>query len=260
MKTLLGFAVLVLYTLSALAWSSADLAATGRRIELSGYRADSADLQAVRERLQTAPDGPAPDKYLYYYRGYADYVSAYLLFDDDSDHATELAQEAQSALQQALKLDPEFAEAEALLGSSYGIEIGLHPFRGMWLGSKAHAHTERAWQLAPADPRVLLLRAISDFSTPAAFGGDKQRALQGFHAAVAAFDAYSSTDSTAPGWGRAEAYAWLGLAESRAGQTEAARADLGKALELAPDYVLARKRLTALPPAAATRTAAYGTL
>ncbi|HEY3645356.1 MAG TPA: hypothetical protein VGM16_08465 [Gammaproteobacteria bacterium] len=255
MKTLLGFTALVLYTFSALAWGGMDLAQLGQRIEDAGHRADVSSLQAARESLQGVPDGAAPDKYLYYYQAYADYVSAYTLSHEDSARATDLVQQAQAELQQALKLDPDFAEAEALLGSSYGLEIGLHPFRGMWLGSKAGAHTERAWKLAPADPRVILLRAISDYSTPGAFGGDKQRALQGFRAAIAAYDTYRSSDGAGPSWGRADAYAWLGLAESHAGQTEAARADLGKALELAPGYVLVRKRLAALPPAPSTQPA-----
>jgi tetratricopeptide (TPR) repeat protein len=250
MKLILHACLLSCLALATPAWAGVDLAAIGQRIESADHRADSADLQAVCELLQAAPEGAAPDKYLHYYRGYADYVSAYLLSRDDSDRATDLVQEAESELQEALKLDPDFAEAEALLGASYGLEIGLHPFRGMWLGSKAGSHTERALQLAPADPRVLLLRAISDYFTPSVFGGDKQRALQEFRAALAAFDSYHSADDAAPGWGRAETYAWLGLAESRDGQTEAARADLSKALELAPDYVLARKQLMALPPAA----------
>jgi tetratricopeptide (TPR) repeat protein len=250
MKIVLHACLLSCFALAMPAWAGVDLGAIGQRIESAGHRADSADLQAVRESLQAAPEGAAPDKYLHYYRGYADYVSASLLSRDDSSRATDLAQEAQSELQEALKLDPDFAEAEALLGASYGLEIGLHPLRGMWLGSKAGRHTERALQLAPTDPRVLLLRAVSDYFTPSAFGGDKQRALQGYRAALAAFDTYHNADGAAPGWGRAETYAWLGIAESHDGQTEAARADLNKALELAPDYALARKRLAALPPPA----------
>lgn len=257
MKTLLGFSLLVLYTFSALAWGDVDLTQLGHRIEQSGYRGDTGDLQAAHDLLKTEID-QQPDKYRYYYLGYTDYVLARLVAHDDSDRATQLVHEAQQSLLEAIKLDAGFAEAEALLGSSYGLEIGLHPFSGMWLGHKTKAHTDRSWQLAPDDPRVILLRAISDFSTPALFGGDQKRALQGFHMALTAFESRRNGDAAAPDWGRAETYQWLGLAESRAGDTEDARKDYGKALELAPDYKLAQKRLAALP--SAPRTSAGPTI
>src|SRR6185503_5665317 len=107
-------------------------------------------------------------------------------------------------------------------------------------------------KLAPDDPRVILLNAIGDYSTPSIFGGDKTRAQRGFRAAIAAYDSYVPADASAPTWGRADAYFWLARSEAQAGDVEAARNDYGKALELAPDFVLARKRLMALPPAAAT--------
>ena len=259
MKTLCGFAAILLYTFSVLAWSDGDVGTLGQRIEQDGYRADADDLQVAHDLLKAKADSDPSGKYLYYYLGYADYTLAGVLATSDAGRATDMAEDAQAALLHALKLDPAFAEAEALLGASYGLEIGLHPFKGLWLGSKAQAHSARAWQLAPQDPRVIMLQAVSDFSTPSSFGGDRQRALQRFHAAVAAFDAFHDADPLAPAWGRAEAQEWLGYAESRSGDFAAARADLGKALQLEPGYKLAQRRLTALP-AASSRAAAAGTL
>ena len=251
----------VIACLAVPAWAGVDISSLSQRIELSGYRADTDDLQAMDASLQDEIKSPAqPDKYLYYYLGYTEYSLGYAYAHTDTDKATDHVEAAQTALLQAVKIDPGFAEAEALLSSCYGIEIGLHPFRGMFLGAKTGKHMARAAQLAPDDPRVILLQAISDFQTPGMFGGDKQRALEGFHKALAAFDTYHATDSKTPTWGKALTYNWLGFAESNAGQKQAARTDYAKALELVPDYKLVQKRIAELPLAVTTLPATSNTL
>lgn len=242
------------------AWAAVDTSTLSQRIELAGYHRDAKGMEAVRAELEDATSQSPQDKYLYYYLGYVDYVLAEQYSDDGGSEATDRVQAAEGTLNRALKLDPGFAEAEALLGSSYGLEIGLHPIKGMFLGSKASKHLAHALQLAPDDPRMILLNAISDYETPPAFGGDKQRAAQGFRHAVNAFDSYHSDAAAAPSWGRAEAYELLGLAESEAGQHDLARADYAKALALVPDYRQVQKNLAALPPSATTAGSARGSL
>lgn len=251
MKTLLGFTLLVLYTFSALAWGDMDLTQFGHRIEQAGYREDAQELEAVRATLEAATANPQADRYAYYYLGYVDYSLAHQYFASDSDKATDRADAAQEALKRALKLDPNFAEAEALLGASYSIEMGLHPMKGLFLGGKTAGYFRHALATAPGDPRVILLNAIEDYQLPAAFGGDKQRAADGLRRALAAFDNDHPADATAPAWGKALAYQWLGFAEASAGQPDAARADYIKALNLAPDYKKASTHLDKLPPPAA---------
>lgn len=247
--------------LAAPAWAGVDDGNLSLRIEQAGYRDDVQDLESVRITLETATAQPQSDKYLYYYLGYVDYTLAGQYFAvDNSSKATDRVEAAEDALKGALKLDPTFAEAEALLGASYGEEIGIHPYKGMFLGSKSSAHMKRAVGLAPQDPRVLFLNAVSDFNTPAAFGGDKQKAARGFHGALAAFDSYRPADAAAPAWGKAEAYEWLAYAEEDAGQTEAARADYAKALALMPDYRKAQRHLNKLPPATSAATPAHASL
>lgn len=235
------------------AWAALDVTSLSQRIELSGYRADTDALQATDAELQAEIKSAAqPDKYLYYYLGYTEYNLAYAYAHTDTDKATDHVEDAQAALLAAVRLDPDFAEAEALLSTCYGLEIGLHPFKGMYLGAKTGKHMARAMQIAPDDPRVLLLKGVSDFQTPGMFGGDKQRAMQEFHAALTAFDSYRSKDPAAPTWGKAQTYNWLGLAESRAGQAEAARSDYTKALSLVSNYKSVQQRIADLPPAATT--------
>lgn len=250
----LGFPLMT--CLSSTAWAGVDESTLSSRIEQASYRDDAQDLETVRAALTEATAQPQADKYLYYYLAYADYALAYQYFNSDSSKATDCIEAAEDALNRALKLDAGFAEAEALLGASYGVEIGLHPFKGMFLGSKSAAHMRHAMQLAPQDPRVMLLNAINDFNTPAAFGGDKQKATWGFRGALAAFTRYHAPDAAAPAWGEAETYEWLAFAEEDAGQKQAARADYGKALALVPAYKKARRHLEKLPPAATAVTPA----
>jgi len=218
-------------------------------IERASQRGDEAALLKVRAGLE-AGIKTHPDKYGYYYLGLADYELSVL--DDDDGRATDYIDAAEDALQAALKVDPAFAEAEALLGSSYGVEIGLHPMKGMFLGSKNSSHLDHAARLVQGDPRVLLLQGISDYETPEAYGGDKKRAMAEFRAALAAFDTYKQPDDQAPSWGRAETHVWLAKAEAGAKDYTAARADLDQALAIAPDYRYARRIMDKLPPASQT--------
>lgn len=248
MKTLLGFTLLVLYTFSALAWGDVQLTQLGWRIEQADYRDDVRDLEAVRSILEAATARPQADKYTYYYLGYADYNLAHQYFVSDSDKATDRAEAAQAALETALKQDPGFIEAEALYAASCGIDMGLHPMKGMLLGGSTAQHFRHAMGAAPGDPRVILLNAIEDYQLPEAYGGDKQRAAEGFRRALAAFDTYHPADSAAPTWGKALTYSWLGLIEGAADHPDAARTDYAKSLALAPDYKRVQTRLAKLPP------------
>ncbi len=113
------------------AWADVDMSSLSQRIEQDGYRADVQDLETVRALLEAEAKQPQSDKYLYYYLGYVDYALAYQYSGTDSSKATACVEAAEGELTTALKTDPDSAEAEALLGTSYGFEIGLHPMKGM---------------------------------------------------------------------------------------------------------------------------------
>lgn len=216
-------------------------------IEHAMQRGDEGALLKLRDSLGAAVKAGHADKYAYYYLGLSDYELA--LLEDDDGKATDDINAAEDALQSALKLDSNFAEAEALLGSSYGVEIGLSPMKGMFLSSRVTSHLDHAAKLAPGNPRVSLLQGISDYETPEAYGGDKQRALAEFRAASAAFDTYKQPDDQAPTWGRAETHVWLAKAETNSKDFTAARTDLTAALKIAPGYKWAKGLLDKLPSA-----------
>ena len=115
-------------------------------------------------------------------------------------------------LKEATRINPEGAEAHALLSSAYGRQIGLSPVKSMFIGPKAGKASKKAMELAPDNPRVVLSAAIGDFNTPRMFGGNKERAMQGFQRAAELFALERPAEPVEPVWGHSEAYAWLGLA------------------------------------------------
>src|SRR6185312_15206368 len=114
---------------------------TSEAIERALQRGDETALLELRASLEVGIKTGHPDKYSYYYLGLSDYELAVL--DKDNGKATGYI---------------DAAEDEALLGSSYGVEIGLHPFKGIYLGSKVTSHLDHAAKLVQGNPRVLLLQ------------------------------------------------------------------------------------------------------
>jgi tetratricopeptide (TPR) repeat protein len=247
---ILGMAAIVLAVSSS--FTRADqapaLANASSRIEQAYYRADISALVEIAGTLAAGQgDGSQTAKYVDYYIGYANYALANLLIGRDNGKAGDCLDKAEPALQRAIAADPGFAEAHALLAAVYGLEIALHPWKGMWLGRRIGKLMDRAEALAPHNPRITLLRAGNDYHKPAAFGGDKPQALLEFGQAIAEFAHDAPGDPDTPTWGKAEAYALRARAEAASGDEAAARRDYQAALALAPDYVAVRNALSKLP-------------
>lgn len=217
------------------------------RIEQAFHRVDAPALASIAATLAVQGRvAGANSRYLDYYIGYANYASANLMIARADDSADARVGKARAALERAVEAAPDFAEAHALLASVYGLEIALHPWKGMWLGRRIGEQMDRATALAPGNPRITLMRALDDWHKPAAFGGDRQQALREFGQAIAEFDRYAAVNPLAPTWGRAEAYALRASGEAASGNIVAARRDYQTALSLAPDYVAARNALAKL--------------
>lgn len=154
----------------------------------------------------------------------------------------QLLAEAVGLLKQVTKEDPRSAEAHALLSSVYGLQIGGSLFKGMSLGPRSGAAMDRAVELDPANPRVILLQGIGAFHKPGVFGGGKDKAETLLRKAIVLFEK-EPADHPWPNWGRAEAHAWLGEILANRGDTVGSRAEYEKALEIAPDFARVRNAL-----------------
>jgi tetratricopeptide (TPR) repeat protein len=195
----------------------------GSTAALQGYR------QELRGRLRTST-APA-DRYLL---AFVNWRLNQLLHAtrDTEDQRDAALTEAQEQLERLVAESPS-AESWALLGGVLGERIGIQPFRGMTLGSRASAALARASELAADNPRVLLQQGVSHFFTPSMFGGSLEKAEDELRRARARFAAQPA-DAPWPNWGRVDAMAWLGQLLAKKGQVADARAVYEQALEMEP--------------------------
>jgi len=214
-----------------------DLIQQGRELITAGVNRNQTDLimqgRAVFERLLAAEELEPVTRY---YLGLAEYRLANLGWAEGRRSVRQHINAAIGHLERAIELEPDSAEALALLGGAYGIKIAVNALTAMTLGSKNQQVRERARELDPDNPRVVLLDAVSYFNTPGAFGGDKEKALELALQAAELFAAEEVSDPELPRWGKEEVWAWIGMIRADADDNAAARQAYEKALEINPDY------------------------
>ncbi|MBS0364792.1 MAG: hypothetical protein JSR67_03085 [Proteobacteria bacterium] len=157
-----------------------------------------------------------------------------------------LAHECVQALDISLALRGDFADGLALrsacLAQPAAVGAKLPPFAA----GRLRRDMARALQLAPHNPRVLLLDALNDYSLAGSLGGNRDRALGKLRRCVTAFEGERQGVEPLPGWGAAEAYLSLGRSLLEHGDALAARDALEHALLLMPQYAQARRLLKQL--------------
>jgi hypothetical protein len=209
---------------------------------------------AVAPLAGIAATTPGEASAILYTRGFAEYAKTVpLLFAHDQAGAKACFERAIALLQQ-VRQPPWKGEAMAIEGSIDGQLIGIEGgFAGISLGPKSQKLLAAAMKSLPRSPRVLVFQGLALWSTPAAFGGDKEEAAELMAAAPATFAAEDSR-SEGPHWGRAFALGQLGYVRLRNGDLVGARAALTEALATDPEYAYLRLRL--LPALARRETAA----
>jgi tetratricopeptide (TPR) repeat protein len=211
------------------------------RIQYGYYTEDPRSLAGVMEQLAPAD---APNASKSYYAGLANYRLTQLALAKDKSRAKETAAACVNSLDQALKIQKDFAEALALQSACLDVLASLEAWRTPFAASKSGAQIEKARHLAPKNPRVLLLDAVELYERPKSSAAERDRALTGFKKAAAAFEAERQEMVHAPGWGAAEAYIYLGRCYLDRGATLEARDALERALLLAPEFAEARRLMS----------------
>ncbi len=224
----------------AFAQSADSLLVSGKQMLQAGENVSDLDsMYAARAMFERTLADTGLAAWSHYYIALADYRIVDLLLaegEKNKDAASEHLKATVEHLKKATELDPQAAEAYALLSSAYGRQIGLSPMKSMFLGPKIGKAIQKAKRLAPDNPRVALSAAISDFNTPKMFGGSKEEGLQGFQRAAELFAQEKPTDPIQPIWGHSRTYAWLGIAYQDRGELELARVAFEKALEINPGF------------------------
>lgn len=210
-------------------------------IEAGYFRQDAPALQALAVTLSPGASRAASQdqEWRSYYSALLAYRLA-LLAKSHEARASPLAQRCIDRLNQALLHDPDSAEALALQSACLALQSRLDSWRSPLSAPLSLARIDKALQLAPQNPRVLLLAALAANDRPKLFGGDPQQAFTLLERAVSAFEEQPGHPRVLPGWGAAEAFTSLALEYLTRGDTIAARNVLERALLVAPDFAQAR--------------------
>ncbi|MEM7262371.1 MAG: tetratricopeptide repeat protein [Planctomycetota bacterium] len=179
----------------------------------------------------------------HYYLALTDYRTIPAVQKKDKEALTAHLETAIRSAEKAIELEPKHAEAHALLSSLLGRKISLDPSQTMTLGMRSSQLMLTAKQIAPKNPRVLLLDGISKLHTPEQWGGGAKSALVLLTKSVEQFSAKEKASKLEPTWGEDEAHAWLGVTQLKLGKRKRARAAFERALEINPKFDWVRKEL-----------------
>jgi len=185
--------------------------------------------------------------YLLYYIALCDFrLTNYYLASAETDKAETYTKESQRYLEKAMQIDPNFGELDALYASALGFEIALHQEKAMSLGFQIFQYFGKAIEKSPDNPRVHFLKGVSDLFTPEQFGGGPDAAIKTLTKCVEFFEKEDVKNPLKPSWGKEEAYTFLGMAHKQKGETKQTEEYFKKALEINPDYGLAKEELRKL--------------
>ncbi|MEO0232687.1 MAG: hypothetical protein ABIL90_01930 [candidate division WOR-3 bacterium] len=144
-------------------------------------------------------------------------------------------------LEKSVKIEKDFSDAYALLGSLYGMKAkGL--FKGMVYGPKSEKNFKRAKEIDSLNPRVYYLEGISFLYKPKEFGGSVQKAIKNFKRAINIFEK-GKGERGIINWGHLECMMFLGISYEKVDSLDKAENIYKKVLEIDPDYGWAKYRL-----------------
>ena len=182
--------------------------------------------------------------YLFYYLALCDYrLASYSLSVNKIQEAEHYNTEGKKYLEKAMDTDPSFGETYALYAMTLGYEIAFHHEKGMTLGFRIFEYFTKAFEKDPDNPRINLLKGISDLYTPEAYGGGPDAAMKSLVKSVNLFEQENVKDPVKPSWGKDEAYTFLGMAYTSKKEYIKAEEFLRKALEINPNFGLAMQEL-----------------
>ena len=206
-------------------------------------RSDREGLLLARSRFEHLVEQDEVAALAHYYYSFANWQLSFLA--TDSQEAITLLQDGISHLKTAIALDEYFADAYVLGVLSYYPLYRLTPRRSREISAEEGPMLAKALELAPDNPRVVLVEAQDLFYSLPQYGGSQERGLQRYQDAIGLFAQQSDEDQAYPDWGHAMAYTWMGRAYLNADQPDVlkARAAFEEALALRPDFAFVKYTL-----------------
>ena len=206
----------------------------GLRVERAAIAGDLSALAKVSvdaSVLLTQSPSPSYKKLVYYVEAYANWQLA--VQTTNQKEAITAIQAAGGQIHEALALDDKFSEAYILEALVEAEAFALNP-KESTSSTNVAPILDRAKDLDPKNPRLLLAKGIVDFRGPGTRedAGSAENALK---QASKQFENEPSAESW-PNWGYAETFAWLGRVIQQKGDVNGARQSYQRALAIQPDY------------------------
>lgn len=243
----------------ALDTSAAGKSEINMRLQNAYYSFDSSEYRSIVKMIDGELRKAPNDFALHYYAAIAKMNLCRILYGSNKHGANKAITAASENVDyMKKKLDSptakrklnignnEAAEIYALHSAVYGLRTGLNLLKKIQYGKIAQETVEKAYKLAPENPKVLLIAAKHLMCIPDFFGGDKERseemlkkALRNYSPSPPAFKKAdgSNADYSFIDWAStAEIYAYLAQLELFRGNEASARRYMNKALRYRADY------------------------
>jgi tetratricopeptide (TPR) repeat protein len=211
----------------------------------TNFQNDEKGLRAAAEKLDALVTDRELAALALYYAGWTRWsLAAAQLQANEKDDAIRSLSRSVEDLRKAVALLPENApsqsqaEFQCQLASSL---ISLAVVDGTKMSQilpEVMKLRKQAVELAPANPRVVMMDAGMIFNTPAQYGGSQEKGIERWLEAIRLFEAEKIEDPLQPDWGRALAYGWLASTYLRMTppRTAEAKEMANHALALRPDF------------------------
>jgi len=152
--------------------------------------------------------------------------------NQDKNLAKALLDKAEIITKELLAKNKKSAEANALLSAVYGMQIGLSPMKGMYLGRKSSSAAKKGIKLAPDNAFTSYVMGNYLYYTPSMFGGDAEGSLAYFEKAKGIYEKEGHTQS----WEYMNLMTLLGQAYHSQKEYVKAIAIYKTVLEIAPNF------------------------
>lgn len=215
----------------------------------ANFHNDQAGLERAIADFERLARDSTQRPYALYYAAWTEWaLTASHLDAEDRGAATLSARSAVEHARAAAESRPDLADFQCMLANALVAQAWVDSVRARDAFAQIAPIRDRAVELGPDNPRVMIMDAGIIFNTPAAYGGSQEKGLERWRRAMERFEEESKTraaDPRLPRWGRAEAYGWFGslYMAMTPPQVEKARQAAARALELRPDYWWVKERL-----------------
>jgi tetratricopeptide (TPR) repeat protein len=118
----------------------------------------------------------------------------------------------------------------------YGIEIGISPMKGVYLGSSIDNCITKATNINKLYPLIWTTKGRSLVSKPSVFGGDVKQGIRLFDLSITLFE----NNKTKTSWEYIDTYLQIAIAYLKINNKEKAKEYLNKVLKIEPDFKSAK--------------------